>query len=91
MSDGITVSSPKSLGPVADTPCPVCATPMIIASWERYSLIIGTMSYIGLSCPRKWCGQNFVERQIYNRAEAGFDGWGYRGTDRVAQRNWCGR
>ena len=86
----ISVTPPKTLGPVAGVSCPLCSTPMVVASWDRYSLLIGRTSYIGLSCPRKWCGQNFVERMIYDRAAAGFDGWGYRVTDRRSAREWCG-
>ena len=90
MDEGIIVMCPKSLGPVTGTPCPLCDTPMIIASWDSYSLLIGRMHSIGLSCPRKYCGQNFVEGQIYNRAAAGFDGWGYRVTNRRPSKEWCG-
>lgn len=66
---GITVHAPKGMTIPAGTPCPLCSTPMIVVSYRSYSMVL-TMDCVGISCPRKYCGQNMIEREMYARQDA---------------------
>jgi hypothetical protein len=49
-----------------DERCPLCGTLMAVASWDMYSFA-GTVPTIGITCMRKYCPNNAIERQVYNR------------------------
>ena len=50
---------------LANQNCALCGTPMIVGTWLMYGWL--TSEVIGITCPRKYCGQNMIERQIYDR------------------------